>query len=264
MKKKISITIDENTLHDIDSMIDLVYIRNRSQAIEYLVKNQLGESKTAVILAGGSEDIQRIGNDYRPTVKVSGTPVIERAIKKLKKNGFKEIFIVARHNILTKIFEVLKEGSMYGVKVSYVEEKDANGSADSLKLLKGKIKSNFLVVFGDIIFEKINLEELWKQHIKQSPVVTLMLTTSGTPSKKGIVKIEGTKILEFVQKPKKSDVYLGFSSMFVAGPEIFEYPGKSLEENVFPTLAKKGLLQGHLSSEKEIHIHTKTDSMRKI
>jgi len=264
LKKKISITIDENTLHDIDSMIDNIYIRNRSQAIEYLVKNQLGGSKTAVILAGGPSETQRIGQDYRPTINVSGTPVVERAMKKLKKNGFKEIYIVARHNILTKIFEILKEGSLFGVKVHYVEEESAKGSADSLKLLKGKIKSNFLVVFGDIIFDKINIEELWKQHIKQSPVATLILTTSGTPERKGIVKMEGSKILDFVQKPKKSDVYLGFSSMFISGPEIFEYPGKSLEEDVFPALAKKGLLQGHLSSEKEIHIHTKADSMKKL
>ncbi len=215
-----------------------------------------------MILAGGPENIQKIGKDFRPTIKVSKVPVVERAVKKLKKNGFKEIYIVARHNILTKIFEILKDGSLYGVKVNYVEETEAHGSADSLRLLKGRIKGNFLVVFADIIFEKINLEELWKQHIKQSPIATLMLTTSGTPSKKGIVKIEGSKILEFVQKPKKSDIYLGFSSMFVAGPEIFEYPGKSLEEDIFPKLAKKGLLNGHLSSEKEIHIHTKADSLR--
>lgn len=245
-------------------MIDGIYIRNRSQAIEYMVKNQIGESKTAVILAGGKEKIQKIGSEYRPTIKVSGTPVIERALKKLKKNGYKEIYVIARHHILTKIFEIIKEGSMYGMKVHYVEEKDAKGSADSLKLLKGKIKSNFLVVFADIIFDKININELWKQHIKQSPVATLILTTSGTPSKKGIVKIEGSKILEFIQKPNKSDAYLGFSSMFIAGPEIFEYSGKSLEEDIFPILAKKGLLQGHLSSEKETHIHTKADSMKSI
>jgi len=264
MKEKISITIDKNTLHDIDSMIDNIYIRNRSQAIEYLVKNQLGESKTAVILAGGPEDIQKIGTEFRPTIKVSGTRVIERAIKKLKKNGFKEIYVIARHNILTKIFEILKDGSLYGIKIYYVEEQESKGSGDSLRLLKGKIKSNFLVVFGDIIFDKINIEELWKQHIKQNTAATLILTTSGTPSKKGIVKIEGTKILEFIQKPKKSDVYLGFSSMFIAAPEIFEYPGKSLEEDIFPILAKKGLLQGHLSSEKEIHIHTKEDAAKKV
>ena len=49
-KLKISITINEKTLRDIDSIIDSIYIRNRSQAIEHLVKYALGENKTAVIL----------------------------------------------------------------------------------------------------------------------------------------------------------------------------------------------------------------------
>lgn len=242
-------------------MIDNVFIRNRSQAIEYLVKNQLGESKTAVILAGGPENTQKIGEVYRSTIEVEGVPVVERAVKKLKKNGFKELFIVARGKTLTNIFEILKEGSLFGMKIHYCEEKEAKGSADSLRLLKGKIKSNFLVVFGDILFEKVNLEEIWKQHIKQSPVATLMLTTSGKPSEKGVVKVEGSKILEFIQKPKKTDIYLSFSPVFVAGPEIFEYAGKSLEEDVFPGLASKGLLLGHLSSEKEFHIHSRKDAL---
>ena len=49
-KTKISITIDEKILRDIDFIVDNIYIRNRSQAIEYLAKNALEENKIAVIL----------------------------------------------------------------------------------------------------------------------------------------------------------------------------------------------------------------------
>ena len=42
-------------------------------------------------------------------------------------------------------------------------------------------------------------------------------------------------------------------------PHIFDYSGPSLEFDVFPVLAEKGFLNGHLSSEKEIHIHSKKD-----
>jgi len=47
-----------------------------------------------------------------------------------------------------------------------------------------------------------------------------------------------------------------FSPIFVAEPQLFEYSGSSLEFNVFPELAEKGLLNGHLSSEKEMHVHS--------
>jgi len=260
MKQKISITINREMLKRIDSVVDNVIIRNRSQAIEHLVNNSLGENKTAVILAGGDENSMKISSsEYRITAKLNKTTVVEKAVKKLRQNNFKNIFIIARSNILTSVFDILKDGSSYDVKINYVEEKESNGSASSLRLLNGKINTSFLVVFGDIIFDKINIEELWNQHIRQNAIATLMLTTSPTPSKKGIVKMEGIKVLKFEQKPKHSDVYIGFSSMFVSEPELLGYRGHSLEYDIFPKLAEKGLLQGHLSSEKEIHIHTKED-----
>jgi len=256
-KLKISITINEKTLRDIDSIIDSIYIRNRSQAIEHLVKYALGENKTAVILLGGNEERLKASKDtYMPIVKVkNNAAVIELAVKKLRENNFRTAYVIARQKLLTKIFEILKDGTDYGVKINYIEEKASNGSADSLRLLKGKIKNNFLVVYGDIIFSKINIEGLWNDHIKQNAVATIMLTTSPKPSEKGTVRVEGNKVLSFTQKPKESDIYLVFSPIFIAEPQIFEYAGNSLEFNVFPELAQKGLLNGHLSSEKEVHVH---------
>jgi len=260
MKKKISITLNEKILEDIDSMIDSIYVRNRSQAIEHLISNALGENKSAVILAGGPPEKLRIGkNEFRVSAQIGRDTVIERAVKKLRANNFKNIYFVAQPLVLHRVFEILKEGAKYGVKISYIEEKESRGSADSLRLLKGKINSNFLIVYSDIIFNKINIEELWNNHLKHGSTATLMLTTSKEPSKKGVVRMEGNKILNFSQKPKKSDIYLVFSPIIATSPEIFEYEGNSLEEDIFPALAERGLLQGHLSSEKERHIHSTRD-----
>jgi NDP-sugar pyrophosphorylase family protein len=259
MKKKISITIENNTLKDIDSIIDNIYIRNRSQAIEHLVNQALGENRTAVILAGGPEDKIRVGKDYRTTAKINGKTIIQRAIEKLRDSGFKNIFFVARQTLLTSVFNILKDGTTYGVKLNYVEEKASGGTASSIRLLKGRIDSDFLVVYGDIIFNRINIEEIWNDHLKHNSLATIMMTTSSQPSQKGTLKVEGNKVLTFTQKPKESDIYLVFSPIFVAGPEILEYSGSSLEKDVFPQLASRNLLNGHLSSEKEIHIHSIRD-----
>jgi NDP-sugar pyrophosphorylase family protein len=260
MKRKISITIDDKTLDDIDGIVDRIYIRNRSQAIEHLVRTSLGENKVAVILAGGKESSFSLqGGEYRFTAKVGKFRVVERAVRKLRSHGFKSVYIIARHNLLTKFFEILKEGSDYGVNITYIEEKSSTGSAHSLRLAKGSISTTFLVVYADIIFDNVNIEELWNTHVKQNAITTIMLTTSNKPSEKGTVKVEGNRVLEFAQKPKRSDIYLVFSPIFVAEPELLNYTGASLESDVFPALAGKGLLNGHLSSEKERHIHTKKD-----
>ncbi len=260
MREKISITIDENLLRGIDGVIDNVYIKNRSSAIEHLVRNALGEKRTAIILCGGDESNLDIGNGtYSPLARINGKTLIERGVRKLRDSGFKTLYIIARHRLMTKLFEELKNGSDLGVSISYIEEKKSEGTFQSLALAKGKVRSPVLVAYGDILFEKVNIEELWNDHVRRHAAATIMLTTSSTPSEKGTVKVEGNKVLEFAQKPKKSDIYLVFSPLFVAEPQLFDCEGRSLEFDVFPALAEKGLLYGHLSSEKERHIHSVED-----
>ena len=260
MKEKVSITIDAELLDGLDKLVDHIYIKNRSHAVEYLVRKSLGGSKSAVILAGGPPEMLRISKtELRPTANIRGAPLIELQLRKLAENNFNSIFLIGRKEVLSAVFESLGSGERLGIKVNYVEEHESSGTADSLRLLKGKVNGPFLVVFCDILFDKMNINELWESHVKHNSIATLILTTSPTPSKKGIVKLEGTKILDFTQKPKHADVYIGFSSIFVAEPKIFDFEGASLEEDVFPRLARMGFLGGHVSSEKEIHIHSKED-----
>jgi NDP-sugar pyrophosphorylase family protein len=262
MKRKISITLGENTIKEVDNLVDNIYIRNRSQAIELLVNNALGENKTAVILSGGDEEDLRISDkEYRITAKLGGITLIENMVQKLREESFTKIFLVARKKIMDDVFSIIQNGQKYGVNIDYIEEKKSEGTSDTLKYVRGKIKSSFLVIYGDIIFNELSLDEFWNEHIKRKGIVTLLLTTTPEPSKKGVVKIEGSKIMEFIQKPKDSDVYLGFSSMFVAQPELLEYHGSSLEDDVFPDLAKKGLLNGYLSTTRVVKIRTKKNAL---
>jgi len=260
MKKKISITINEKTLKEIDSLVNGISIRNRSQSIEFLVEKSLGENKVAIILAGGSGKKIKIDDEYKPTIKIGNLTIIELAIKKLREGGFKNIFIIAQRPVLTKIFRVIGNGSSYGVKIDFVEEKESRGSGDSFRLLKGEIKKSFLVVYCDIVFNEIDIKELWRSHIKQKSIATLLIASSPTiQSKVGIVKMEGGKIVEFTEKPSKAESSVFFSGIFIAEPEIFEYSGISLEKDIFPKLVKGGFLHGHLSSKKYLHIHSKDD-----
>jgi len=270
MKQKISITVNNKVLRDVDFIVDNIFIRNRSQAFEYLIKKALKESKIAVILAGESKNpVNKIKHRY--ALKISYLTIIERAIKKLSDSGFKNIFIVADHNTLTNIFKIIGDGSDHGVKIEFIDEEIQEGSALALKLLKGKIKTTFLCVQCDIIFEDVNLLELWNLHLQEKMVATMVVRSSIVPSDKciyGHVKLEGNKILSYVEKPTpnrlKSSLFFG--GIFVAEPEIFAYTGKSLEKDVFPELARRGLLGGQVTSEEHLHVHTHKDliNIRKI
>ncbi|MBI4739537.1 hypothetical protein HY772_08435 [Candidatus Woesearchaeota archaeon] len=261
MKEKISITIDKKILKASDSIIDNVFIRNRSHAIEHLLRQALGDQRSAVILCGGDEEKIRISpTEFRPTARIGKGNLIEYNIKKLRQEGFKNIFIIARHKVLSDIFSLLKDGSSFGVQVKYVEEKASAGTADSLRLAKGPCNSSFLVAYGHVLFTKINISHLWKEHLTRNHLATLLLTTSKKPAEKGVIIMEGSNILDFIQKPASSDNNLVFSPIFVAEPAIFDYAGKSLELDVFPVLAKNGLLGGTMSAHKELHVHNAAEA----
>lgn len=263
MKNKISITLNEKILNEIDTIIDGIYIRNRSQAIETLINKALGENKVAVILAGGKDEKIKINGTYKPLLKIKNETIIESAIKKLREDGFKTIYIIAGRSVLTEIINIIGDGSEYGVKINIIDEKEPKGDANSLKLLRGKIKATFLAVNSDIIFKKVNLKKLWNSHLRQKGITTLLICSSPYNMKNvGTVKMEGNKIIDFNEKPLKAESNLFWFGIFVAEPEIINYDGLNLGNDVFPQLAKKGFLYGHIVGEEYLHIHTNNDLKR--
>jgi len=265
MKQKISITLNNKILRDVDSIVDNIFIRNRSQAIEHLIKKALKESKIAVILAGDSSKLStsdRIRNRY--SIKINNMSLIERAIRKLGNSGFKSICIIATHDILTNIFRIVGDGSDFNVKIDYINEESQNGTASAIKLLKGKIKSTFLLVHSDIIFDHINLNELWQKHLQDKAVITILIGSPYDPkenSMHGNVSLEGNRVVRYIEKPDRKSLE---SSTFARGiyviePEVLSSTGNSLEFEVIPELIKKRLVNGYLSSTDHLHIHTKRD-----
>jgi NDP-sugar pyrophosphorylase family protein len=261
MKEKVSITVDSKILRETESLIDGIRIRNKSQAIEFLLRKFLSENRTAVVLAGGPEDKLKVDGTLKPLVKIKGKTVIELMIGQFKKYKFSNIFIVGRKNILSEIFKTIGDGSSYNVNVNYVEEKEEKpvtiqDSARTLKLLKGKIKSAFLCSYCDIVFD-YNLDLAWNFHSGDKSIVTNLLKTTEIPRKWGVVTVDGNKIMKFVEKPKKVESHLVYTAIFIAEPEIFDLPGNSLEYEMFPKLAKEGKLTGYICSGDSRHIHEK-------
>lgn len=259
MKKKISITLDERISKELDSLIDGIRIRNKSQAIEFLLRKSLSEKHTAVILAGGSEERLKINGTFKPLVQIGKKTVIEMMLEKLRKNKFNDVFIVGRKNVLSDIFKKIGDGSEYGVNVQFVEEKEEKSitpmdTARTLKLQKDKIKKSFLCINCDVVFD-YDLESIWNFHIKNNNIATIILKTTETPGKYSVVQLEGNKIIGFVEKPKRAESYLVYTGIFIAEPEIFSQNGNSLEYEIFPSLAKKGLLSGYICSGKSEHVH---------
>jgi NDP-sugar pyrophosphorylase family protein len=263
--KKISLRINDDILKEVDSYVDLLNIKNRSQAIKYLLKQSLGTEKSAVILCKGldneyqnlKKNLLVAKNQYNSLIKLKNNLVlIQNQVKQLKKFGFGIIYIINIEQIIEEIKPILSKEK--GVIFHFITIDNVCKTLDAIKLLNGKIANDFLVIFSDVYFD-INLNDLFNNHKKNDTIGTLTVMSSNKPNIKGCVEISGTIIKRFVEKPKKEKINFVFEPVFILSSKIFEMKGQSLVYDLFPKLAKDEMLQGFLSSGHIIHLHKLQD-----
>lgn len=245
MKDKISISIEENILNKVDSIIGQYNIRNRSQALEYLIEKALEKKniRNAIILAGGSKRELEKNKTYTPLIKIDGEETIIHSVKILSKFGIKNI-IVAAGPIENEIFEILGDGSNFGVSIKYIKD-DETGTAGAVKKTEKMINDDFFIIYGDTFFD-FDLEKMSKFHNSDDSLMTLAVTTTEREKSKDRVIVEGDKVVDFKHSPKEGTFTIN-AGILICSSEIFKHlPRKgSLEKDVFSKLAKKGEINGY-------------------
>ena len=267
-KKKYSFSLSDSIVKEVDRYIDSEQIRSRSEAIEKFLREYLSERKTAVILAGGNPENLIVNelNQYRPLLVLKNNKtLIEDSILKIRSAGWENIFIIGMNKLLTEIYNVLRNGDDYGVKITYIEERETLGTAKTLQLIQNQIKSDFLVVPADTYFN-LNLSSFLEYHIKHQATATFAIYSQTTfDSKyKGVVEMEGPLIVSHIEKPEHPTSHLIKTFIAIFNPEIFEYIpiGKinySLETDVITNLIKERKCFGYLVSGDWFNIHSKND-----
>lgn len=253
MKERVTLTLDGSVLAEVDRKVDGHRIKNRSHAIELLLMQALGSAdmpKVAVILAGGvGTRLQPITFEIpKPLVLVHDRTLLEHQFDLFKKFGIKSLVLSIGYKG-EKIKHAIGDGRRFGVNVSYVEEPKALGTAGPLRLAKAFLTETFITTNSDELKE-IDLHDMYLFHKENKALVTIALTTVDNPSMYGVARMQGGKILEFVEKPKKDNTPSNLinSGLYMMEPEVLNYVGEGhsmLEKDVFPKLAHEGKLFGY-------------------
>jgi len=190
----------------------------------------------ALILAGGRGKRLRPITDSipKPLIQINNRPLIEWSIKYLKKHGINEIIICSGYRS-KQIEKYLKEKKYFNCKIEFSVEKNALGTAGSIKKAMRMISDkSFIVINGDII-TNINFKKI------QSKVNTI--ATNELKTKFGTMKIKNNKIIKFNEKDDVENVWMN-PGVYHLSTDIYKLlPTKgSLEGLVFPILAKKNQL----------------------
>ena len=251
MKERVTLTIESDILKKVDRIVDGINVRNRSHAIELILSKYFNfkELKTALILCGGKGTrLRPITYEIpKPLVPVHGKPIIEHIFDLLKKYGITNIILSVGY-MKEKILKEVDNWSRLGLNITWVAESKPMGTGGAIKLAKDKLPKTFIVSNGDEL-KNLNIVEMYEVHKKNKALATIALTTVDDPSAYGVARLDGNRIIEFVEKPKKGEAP---SNLINAGFYILEHevldmiPGGfcSLEKEIFPKLAEQGRLFG--------------------
>jgi NDP-sugar pyrophosphorylase family protein len=231
-------------LAQIEQLIDGSTVRNRSHAIEQLIRQSLAPTVSkAVLLAGGRTD-----NGQVPALaSIQGQALISLTINNLRSYGIRTFIILAGHNE-SAIRDCLQEGESHGVAIRYVPEEQPLGTAGALKLAESYLTDGpFLVLHADVL-TNINVSDFIRFHLDEKTLATMAVKPRQFEPNYGKVMLQGNHITDFYEASRDQGQGI---SIINTGVYLFE-PGvlgliederpSNLESDVFPKLAGLGEL----------------------
>ena len=206
--------------------------------------------KKALIMAGGfgTRMKELTDNVPKPMLSLQGRPILEYSIELCKRFGISDIAISIYH-FGDMIKEYFGDGTRFGVRIVYVEEKEPLGTGGALRLFKEWFTEPFMMCNADEL-KDINLQEMYNHHMMSSSLATIALTKVDDPSQYGVVDLQGNQILKFVEKPPRGEEPSNYinAGLYILEPDAIKLIPEGftmVEKDLFPTLAKNGKLNGY-------------------
>lgn len=250
MRSRITITISSDLLTQIDKSIDNKTLRNRSQAIESLLRQVVSpQISTAVILAGGSLAAHPQTGKLIPkaSIPIKGQPVITHLLRHLKNSGINKIVICTSPNSATELKTLLKDGRDFQLKIQYSHEKERLGTGGALKnAAKHLNNEDFILLHGDVLTD-INLHELIQFFSESETLAVIAVKPRPGRLPYGRVFIEGNTVTDFQVPNQVSPISMVNAGIYVFSHKVIDLlPGRNkfkLEEVLIPQLVKKQLIK---------------------
>jgi dTDP-glucose pyrophosphorylase len=160
------------------------------------------EISTPVVLMAGGKGVRLypLTKDVpKPMLKIGDMPIIEIILRKLKSQGFKNVFISV--NYLGNIIEDhVKDGAWLGLNVSYLHESQPLGTAGALGQLNGSLHEPFIVMNSDLL-TNCDFRQVIRFHKKTGAKGTLGVREYSFQIPYGVVNINGTEVESISEKP---------------------------------------------------------------
>ena len=175
----------------------------------------------AVIMAGGRGQRLRPLTDKvpKPLLRVGSKSIVERMIAALAAAGVEDVYLAV--NYKAEVFEQrLGSGEQLGVRLHYIREEQALGTAGALSLLSVEGGGPILVVNGDIL-TTVDLARFFDFHWRHGGAVTLAGVEHLSHIPYGVLRSVEHHLLAIDEKPVRRD--LCSAGMYVLEPEVLRF-----------------------------------------
>jgi mannose-1-phosphate guanylyltransferase len=212
----------------------------------------------AVILVGGEGTRLRPLTLHRPKPMqpVANRPFIEHVITSLKRAGVSEI-VLSMCYLPGVIQDYFGDGSTFGVRLAYVTEQEALGTAGAGKYVQSlgylDEREPFFVLNGDILTD-LDLRAMLAFHRERGALGTIALTPVEDVRAYGLVETDVIgRVRRFIEKPKTLDgitTNLINAGTYILDPAVLRLAPAGqfyqFEQGLFPSLLAQGeLLLGY-------------------
>lgn len=174
--------------------------------------------KALIIAAGKGSRLKGLTDSKpKPLIQLLGLSLIERVILTAKQAGIDEFVIVTGY-LGKKVKEKLGRGDRYGIKITYVENREwKKGNAVSVLKAKKLLNENFVLLTSDNIFDVRILKGLIAHGTGSSVILAVdrrQLGDTKVLAKNGRIANIGRNI----KKSNRAD-----TGIFLCSPKLFSY-----------------------------------------
>lgn len=210
----------------------------------------------AVIMAGGKgARVASVNNSIpKPLIPICGKPVLLHQIECLRQQGITEIILTIGH-LGEQIYNFFGDGSRFDVQIDYIREDDPLGTAGALYYLKEKVRDDFFLINGDLIFD-VDLKRLMDFHKSHQAKVTLLGHPNDHPYDSGMIladvdgKVTGWLTKEEKRKWYRNCVNAGIHVISSSLLEKIEGPKKiDLDREILKPLISSGKIYVYRTPE---------------
>jgi len=180
----------------------------------------------AVILAAGksTRTYPLTITKPKPLLKILDKTILEHTLEAL--NGIvKEAIIIVgyKKEMIKKAF-----GKKYKkIKLIYIEQKNQLGTGDAVKKAEKYLKDKFIVMGGDDLFSKEDIEQCVKHDL------CVLAQKVDQPKKFGILELNGRSLKKIIEKPSRPKSNLANTGLYVLNKKVFNIaPKKSKRDEI--------------------------------